>query len=173
MLEDPWQKPPGRANPRKHRLTGDRRRHPRSFRGRRRLWAAARDMRAHGTSRGLRAGGLGPLRSPGRAGGSRAALSSPASLASPRQLLNDSRSFMSDIRDAEEGAGGLEGPRTMSGANIPGLVLVVKDGRVCAGKNVQIQPALGSVSPGSWRYFAGDPWSGKGRRCRSPSMGRL
>lgn len=141
MLEDPWQKPPGRVNPRKRRLTGDRRRHPRSFGGRRGLWAAARDVGTHGTSRGFRAGGLGPLRSPGRAGGSRGALSSPASLASPRQLLNDSHSFMSDIRDAEEGAGGLEGPRTMSGANIPGSVLVVKDGRVCAGKTFRSSPS--------------------------------
>jgi len=63
-------------------------------------------MGAHGTSRGLSAGGLGPLRSPGRAGGSGATPSSPASLASPRQLPNESRSVMSDIRDAEEGAGG-------------------------------------------------------------------
>lgn len=40
---------------------------------------------------GLSAGGLGSLRSPGRAGGSGAALCSTASPPLPRQLLNESR----------------------------------------------------------------------------------
>lgn len=90
-------------------------------------------MGAHGTPWGLSTRGLGPFCSPGRAGGSREALSSPASLASPRQLPNESRSFLSDIRDAEEGTGGTEGDAKSRYSRF-GFALVKLEG-LCRKKN--------------------------------------